>query len=87
MKLIERVLDGRTRKRVGQELGEEPRVFKKGKGRPTGCVCFVLIQLVDKSLEMHGNMALEFAYIVKVYDTVHATMGWLKLYLREQKEE
>lgn len=41
VKLIERVLDGRTRKRVGQELGEEPRVFKKGRGRPTGvCVLF-----------------------------------------------
>lgn len=50
-------------------------------------MCFVLIQLVDKSLEMHGNMVLEFAYIVKAYDTVHATMGWLKLYLREQNEE
>ena len=32
MKLLERILDGRIRKKVEQELGEEQQGFRKGKG-------------------------------------------------------
>ena len=36
MKLLERILDGRIRKRVEQELGEEQHGFRKGSGTTDG---------------------------------------------------
>ena len=57
MKLLERILDGKIRKRVEQELGEE-QGFRKG-GVMTD-VMFALRQLVEKRLEMQGRMAVGF---------------------------
>ena len=55
MKLLERTLDGRIRKRVEQEFGEQ-QGFRKGKGTTDGM--FALRQLVEKRLEMQGRMAV-----------------------------
>ena len=38
MKLLERTLDGKIRKRVEQELWEEQQGFRKGKGGLMGCL-------------------------------------------------
>ena len=43
MKLLKSILDGRIRKRIDQELGEEQHGFRKGRG--TTDVMFVLRQL------------------------------------------
>ena len=55
MKFLERSLDGRIRKRVEQELGEEKQEFRKGRGTTDGM--FALRQLAEKRLEMQGRMA------------------------------
>ena len=57
MKLLERMLDGRIRKKVEQELGEEQQGFRKDRG--TTDVVFEFRQLVEKRLEMQGRMRLE----------------------------
>ena len=44
MKLLKRILDGRIRKRIEQELGEEQHGFRKGRGTTDGM--FALRQLV-----------------------------------------
>ena len=44
MKLLKRILDGRIRKRIDQELGEEQHGFRKGRGTTDGM--FALRQLV-----------------------------------------
>ena len=36
MKLLERILDVRIRKKVDQELGEEQQGFRKGRGKTDG---------------------------------------------------
>ena len=61
MKLLERILDGRIRKRVEQELGEEQHGIRKGRG--TTDRMFALRQLAEKRLEMQWRME-------KAYDTV-----------------
>ena len=43
MKLLKRILDGRIRKRIEQELGEEQHGFRKGRGTTDGM--FALRQL------------------------------------------
>ena len=79
MKLLERTLDGRIRKRVEQELGEEQQGFRKGRG--TTDRMFALRQLVEKRLAMQGRMAVGFVDLEKAYDTflreiVMATVRW-----------
>ena len=48
--IIMRILDGRIRKRVEQEFGEEQKGFRKGRGTTDGM--FILRQLVEKRMEM-----------------------------------
>ena len=75
MKLLERILDGRIRKKVEQEQG-----FRKGRGTTDGM--FALRQMVEKRLEMQGRMAVGFVDLEKAYDTVPremvmATVRWM----------
>ena len=72
IKLLERILDGRIRKRVEQELGEGQQGFRKGRGMTDGM--FVLRQLVEKMLEMQGRMAVGLVDLEKAYDTVPREM-------------
>ena len=53
MKLLERIPEGRIRKRVEQELGEEQQGFRKGRGTTGGM--FALRQQVEKRLGMQGK--------------------------------
>ena len=50
MKLLEKILVVRIRKKVEQELGEEQQGFRKGRGMTDGM--FALRQMVEKRLEM-----------------------------------
>ena len=80
MKLLERILDVRIRKKVEQELGEEQQGFRKSRGTTDGM--FALRQMVEKRLEMQGRMAVGFVDLGKVYDTVPreilmATVRWI----------
>ena len=80
MKVLERILDGRIRKRVEQELGEEQQGFRKSRVTTDGM--FALRQLVEKRLEMQGRMAVGFVDLEKAYDTVpremvKATLRWM----------
>ena len=68
MKLLERILDIRIRKKVEQELGEEQHGFRNGRGTTDGM--FALRQMVEKRLEMQGRMAVGFVDLEKAYDTV-----------------
>ena len=64
MKLLERILDGRIRKRVEQELGEEQQGFRKGRWATDGM--FALRQLdLDKA---HDTVPREM---------VMATVRWM----------
>ena len=56
MKLLKKILDGRTRNRVEKELGEEQQGFSRG----TTDGMFALRQLVEKRLEIQGRMAVGF---------------------------
>ena len=80
MKLLERILDVRIRKKVQQELGEEQQGFRKGRGTTDGM--FALKQMVEKRMEMLGRMAVGFVNLQKAYDTVPremvmATVRWM----------
>ena len=80
MKLLERILDGRIRKKVEQELCEEQQGFRKGRGMTDGM--FALRQPVDKRLEIQGRMAVGFVDPEKAYgtvprDMVMATVRWM----------
>ena len=80
MKLLERILDVRIRKKVEQELGEEQQGFRKGRGTTDGM--FALRQMVEEKLEMQGRMAVGFVGLKKAYDTVPremvvATLRWM----------
>ena len=72
MKLLERILDGRIRTRVEQELGEEQQGFRKG--RVTTDWMFTLRQLIENRLKMQGRMAVGFVDLEKAYDTVPREM-------------
>ena len=87
MKLLERTLDGRIRKRVEQEFGEEQQGFRKGKGTTDGM--FALRQLVEKWLEMHGRLAVEFVDLLRnmVYADNLAKIAENKQELQELLEE
>ena len=80
LKLLERVLDARIRRRVECDFGEEQQGFMKGRG--TADVMYVLRQMVEKRLEVQGSMALGFVDMEKAFDTVPremvmATLRWM----------
>ena len=56
LKVLERILDGRIRRIVECEMGEEQQCFRRGGGMADGM--FTLRQLVEKRLEEQENMAL-----------------------------
>ena len=80
LKLLERVLDARIRRRVG-DFGEEQQWFRKGREeQQTGT--YVLRQMVEKRLDVQGSMALGFVDLEKAFDTVPremvmATLRWM----------
>ena len=53
LKLLERVLDARIRRRVEGDFGEEQQGFRKGRGTADGM--YVLRQMVEKRLEGTGQ--------------------------------
>ena len=80
IKLLERILDVRIRRKVEQELGEEKQRFRKGRGTTDGM--FALRQMVEKRMDMQGRMAVGFVDLEKAYDTVlremvMATVRWM----------
>ena len=80
LKLLERVLDARIRRRVEGDFGEEQQGFRKGSGTADGM--YVLRQMVEKRLEVQGSMALGFVDLEKAFDTVPramvmATLRWM----------
>ena len=58
LKLLERVLDAMIRRRVEGDFGEAQHGFRKGRGTADGM--YVLRQMVEKRLEVHGSMARGF---------------------------
>ena len=72
LKLMERVLDARIRRRVEADFGEEQQGFRKGRGTADGM--YVLRQMVEKRLEIQSSMALGFVDLEKAFDTVHREM-------------
>ena len=80
LKLLERGLDARIRRRVGYDFGEEHQGFRKGRGTADGM--YVLRQMIEKRLEVQGSMALGFVDLEKAFDTlpremVMATLRWM----------
>ena len=80
LKLLERVLDARIRRRVECDFGEEQQGFMNGRGTADGM--YVLRQMVEKRLEVQGSMALGFVDLEKAFDTVPremvmATLRWM----------
>ena len=80
LKLLERVLDARIRRRVECDFGEEQQGFGKGRGTSGGV--YVLRQMVEKRLDVQGSMALGFVDLEKAFDTVPremviATLRWV----------
>ena len=101
MKVLERIQDGRIRKSVEMEIGEEQQGFRKGRGMMAGMMAgmFTLRQLVEKRLQMQGEMALGFVNLEKAYETIlrdrdgdtemdgsaRNRLGWWKQYARKRK--
>ena len=80
LKLLERVLDSRTRSRVAGDFGEEQQGFITERGTAGGM--YVLRQLVEKRLEVQDSMAMGFVDLEKAFDTVPremvmATLWWM----------
>ena len=80
LKLLERVLDARIRRRVECDFGEEQQGFMKGRGTADGM--YVMRQMVEKRLEVQGSMALGFVDLEKAFDPVPremvmATLRWM----------
>ena len=72
LKLLERVLDAWTRRRVEGDFGEEQQGFRKGRGTADGM--YVLRQMLEKRPEVQGSMALGFVDLEKAFDTVPREM-------------
>ena len=101
LKLLERVLDARFRRRVEGDFGEEQQGCRKGRG--TTDEMYVMRQMVEKRLEVQGSMALGFVDLVKAFDRVLREMvtatpyggwdfqklkwGWLRARTRRQQQE
>ena len=77
LKLLERGLDARIRRRVESDFGEEQQGFGKGRGTADGM--YVMREMVEKRLEVQGSMALGFVDLVKAFDTVPREMVTAKL--------
>ena len=80
LKLLERVLEARIRRRVECDFGEEHQGFMKGRGTADGM--YILRQMVEKRLEVQGSMALGFVDLEKAFDPVPremvmATLRWM----------
>ena len=80
LKLLERGLDARIRKRVEGDFGEEQQGSRKGRG--TADWMCVLRLMVEKRLDVNGSMALGFVNLEKYFDTVPkemvlATLRWM----------
>ena len=80
LKLLERVLDARIRRRVEGDFEEERQGFRKGRGTADGM--YVLRQMVEKRPEVQGSIALRFVDLEKAFDTVPremvmATLRWM----------
>ena len=80
LKMLERVLDARIRRRVECDLGEEQQGFRRRRGTADGM--YVLRQMAMKKLEVQGSMALGFVDLKKACDTGHremvmATLLWM----------
>ena len=75
LKVLERILDGRMRRIVECEMGEEQQGFRRGMADGM----FTLRQLVENKLEGQENMALRFIELEKAYDTVPKDMAMATL--------
>ena len=80
LKLLQRLLDTRIGRTVECDFGEEHQWFRKGRGTADGM--YVLRQMVEKRLEVHGSMALWFVDLEKAFDIVPremvmATLRWM----------
>ena len=80
LKMVERILDGRIRRIVKCEMGEQQQCFRRWRGAADGM--FTLWQLVEKKLEGQDDMVLGFSDLEKAYDTVSrdmamATLRWM----------
>ena len=80
LKLLERDLDAGMGRRVEGDFGGELQGFRKGRGTADGM--YVLIQMVEKRLEVQGSMALGFVGLDKAFDRVPremvmATLRWM----------
>ena len=80
LKLLERGLDARIRRRVEFDFGEEQQGFRKGRGTADGM--YVLRHMVEKRLEVQGSTALWFVDLEGAFDTVPremvmATLRWM----------
>ena len=80
LKLLERVLDARIKRRVEGDFGEEQQGFRKG--RVTADGMYFLRQMVEKRLEVPGSMVLGFVDLEKAFNTVPremvmATLRWM----------
>ena len=72
LKLLERGIDARIRRRVECYFGEEQQGFRKGRGTADGM--YVLRQMMEKRLEVQGSMALGFVDLEKAFDEVPREM-------------
>ena len=68
LKLLQRLLDTRIRRTVECDFEEEHQGFRKGRGTADGM--YVLRQMVEKRLEVHGSNALRFVDLEKAFDIV-----------------
>ena len=69
LKLLERVLDARIRRRIDGDFGEEQQGFRKGRGTEDGM--YALRHMVGKRLEVQSSMAHGFVDLNKAFDTVY----------------
>ena len=77
LKLLERVLDARIRRRVECDFGKEQQGFRKGRRTADGM--YVLRQMVEKRLDVQGSMAQRFVDLEKAFDTVPREMVMVTL--------
>ena len=73
LKELKRILDGRIRRIVECEMGEEEQGFRRGRGTADGM--FTVRQLVEKKLERQENMSLGFIDLEKAHETVSRNMA------------
>ena len=74
LKLLERVLDARIRRRVECDFGEEQQGFMKGRGTAYGM--YVLRQMVEKRQEVQGSISLGFVDLERDLTQYPARWPW-----------